>query len=114
VVVASLCHDIGKAISVPNHPEIAAAILKPYVRPEVHQMILVHQDFQGAHYYHHFGGDPKARDKHRDALSDGEWKLAAQFADDWDQTSFDPDYDTLPLEHFEPKVRAVFAAAKMF
>ena len=26
VVVASLCHDIGKAISVPNHPEIAAAI----------------------------------------------------------------------------------------
>ena len=33
VVVAALCHDIGKAISVPNHPEIAAAILKPYVRP---------------------------------------------------------------------------------
>jgi predicted HD phosphohydrolase len=29
VVVASLCHDIGKAISVPNHPAIAAAILKP-------------------------------------------------------------------------------------
>ena len=27
VVVASLCHDIGKAISVPNHPAIAAAIL---------------------------------------------------------------------------------------
>ncbi|NDE60410.1 MAG: HD domain-containing protein, partial [Acidimicrobiia bacterium] len=28
VVVAALCHDIGKAISVPNHPAIAAAILK--------------------------------------------------------------------------------------
>ena len=69
VVVASLCHDIGKAISVPGHPQIAAAILKPYVRPEVHQMILVHQDFQGAHYYHHFGGDPKAREKHRDTLT---------------------------------------------
>ncbi|MDP1820377.1 MAG: HD domain-containing protein [Acidimicrobiales bacterium] len=114
VVVASLCHDIGKAISVPGHPEIAAAILKPYVRPEVHSMILVHQDFQGAHYYHHFGGDPNARQKHRHALNDEEWTLAEQFADDWDQTSFDPDYDTLPLEHFEPKVRAVFAAAKMF
>src|SRR5919107_3487614 len=36
VVVASLCHDIGKAISVPNHPAIAASILKPYVRDEVH------------------------------------------------------------------------------
>ncbi len=114
VVVASLCHDIGKAVSVPGHPEIAAAILKPYVRPEVHKMILVHQDFQGAHYYHHFGGDPNARQTHRDELDDVEWKLAEQFADDWDQTSFDPDYDTLPLEHFEPKVRAVFSAAKMF
>jgi predicted HD phosphohydrolase len=109
VVVASLCHDIGKAVSVPNHPEIAAAILKPYVRPEVHKMILVHQDFQGRHYYHHFGGDPNARDKHRDTLSADEFELAARFADDWDQTSFDPDYDTLPLEHFEDKVRAVFA-----
>lgn len=114
VVVASLCHDIGKAVSVPNHPEIAAAILKPYVRPEVHSMILVHQDFQGRHYYGHFGGDPDARDKHRQALSEEEWRLAEQFADEWDQKAFDPDYDTLPLEHFEPKVRAVFAAAKMF
>lgn len=114
VVVASLCHDIGKAISVPNHPEIAAAILKSYVRPEVHRMILVHQDFQGAHYYHHFGGDPKAREKHRDTLSADEFELAARFADAWDQTSFDPDYDTLPLEHFEPKVRQVFASARMF
>ena len=111
VVVASLCHDIGKAVSVPGHPEIAAAILKPYVRPEVHTMIRVHQDFQGAHYYHHFGGDPEARQKHRPDLTDEEWDLAARFADEWDQTSFDPDYDTLPLEHFEPKVRQVFASA---
>src|SRR3954469_8544739 len=49
VVVASLCHDIGKAISVPNHPAIAASILKSYVRPEVTEMIRVHQDFQGRH-----------------------------------------------------------------
>ena len=111
VVVASLCHDIGKAVSVPGHPEIAAAILRPYVRPEVHEMIRVHQDFQGAHYYHHFGGDSNARETHRDELTPEEFDLAARFADDWDQTSFDPDYDTLPLEHFEDKVRAVFASA---
>jgi predicted HD phosphohydrolase len=111
VVVASLCHDIGKAVSVPNHPEIAAAILKPYVRPEVHKMILVHQDFQGAHYYHHFGGDPNAREQHRDTLSADEFELASRFADEWDQTSFDPDYDTLPLEHFEDKIRSVFGSA---
>ena len=114
VVVASLCHDIGKAVSVPGHPEIAAAILRPYVRPEVHTMILVHQDFQGRHYYGHFGGDPDAREKHRGDLTDEEWRLAEQFADEWDQKAFDPDYDTLPLEHFEPKVREVFASANMF
>jgi predicted HD phosphohydrolase len=114
VVVAALCHDIGKAISVPGHPGIAAAILQPYVRPEVHKMILVHQDFQGAHYYHHFGGDSAAREKHRDALSPEEWRLAEQFADEWDQKAFDPDYDTLPLEHFEDRVRQVFASARLF
>src|SRR3954452_17974294 len=64
VVVAALCHDIGKAISVPNHPRIAAEILRPYVRDDVYKMILVHQDFQGRHYYAHFGGDPDAREKH--------------------------------------------------
>ncbi len=64
VVFASLLHDIGKAVSVPNHPEIAAAIIKPYVRPDVYNMIRAHQDFQGRHYYHHFGGDPDARTKY--------------------------------------------------
>ena len=114
VVVASLCHDIGKAISVPNHPEIAASILKPYVRPEVHTMIRVHQDFQGRHYYAHFGGDPDAREKHRDALAPEVFTLAEQFADEWDQTAFDPDYDTLPLEHFEERVRQIFAQGRIF
>ena len=56
------CHDIGKAISVPNHPAIAAEMIRPYVRDEVYEMIRVHQDFQGRHYYAHFGGDPDARE----------------------------------------------------
>jgi predicted HD phosphohydrolase len=113
VVVASLCHDIGKAISVPNHPAIAAEILKPYVRPAVYSMILAHQDFQGRHYYAHFGGDPNAREKHRETLDAEVFELAERFADEWDQTSFDPDYPTKPLEHFEPLVREVFARPRM-
>ncbi len=111
LVVASLCHDIGKAVSVPNHPKIAAEILRPYVREEVRWAIEVHQDFQGAHYFHHLGGDPKARDKHRDHPS---YEFVARFADEWDQIAFDPDYDTLPLEHFEECVRAQFAKANLF
>ena len=113
IVVAALCHDVGKAVSVPNHPRIAAEILRPYVRDEVYKMILVHQDFQGRHYYHHFGGDPNAREQHRETLSPEEFKLAEQFADEWDQIAFDPDYDTLPLSHFEPRVRKVFGQANL-
>jgi predicted HD phosphohydrolase len=107
MVVASLCHDIGKAVSVPNHPKIAAEILKPYVRGEIYEVIRVHQDFQGRHYYHHFGGDPDARAQYEGAP----WfELAARFADEWDQIAFDPDYDTLPLSHFEARVREVFGS----
>jgi predicted HD phosphohydrolase len=108
-VVASLCHDIGKAISVPNHPVIAAEILKPYVRDEVYQVIRAHQDFQGRHYYAHFGGNPNARDQYRD---EPWYALAEQFADEWDQIAFDPNYDTLPLDHFEERVRKVFAQGR--
>jgi predicted HD phosphohydrolase len=106
VVFASLCHDIGKAISVPNHPAIAAEIIRPYVRDDVYHMIRTHQDFQGRHYYHHFGGDPTLREQFRD---EPWFELTERFADEWDQTSFDPDYDTLPLEHFEPLVRGITA-----
>jgi predicted HD phosphohydrolase len=106
VVVASLCHDIGKAVTVANHPAIAAEMLKPFVRDDVYWMIKAHQDFQGRHYYAHFGKDPDARDQY---AGQPWFALAEQFADDWDQTSFDPDYDTEPLAHFEPLVRKVFA-----
>ena len=97
----------------PNHPRIAAEILRPYVRDEVFKMILVHQDFQGRHYYHHFGGDPAAREKHRETLDRRGVRARGQFADEWDQIAFDPDYDTLPLEHFEPLAREVFATPHM-
>lgn len=109
MVVASLCHDIGKAISVPNHPRIAAEILKPYVSQEVYSVILTHQDFQGRHYYKHFGLNPDARDAYRD---EAWYEMGERFADEWDQTSFDPEYPTETLEHFEDKVRAVFSHPK--
>lgn len=109
VVVAALCHDIGKAISVPNHPAIAASILEPYVRPEVHFMIKAHQDFQGKHYYAHFGADPNKRDAFVDHPA---YALTAQFTDEWDQIAFDPNAETYTLEHFEPLVRTVFGRVK--
>jgi predicted HD phosphohydrolase len=105
MIVASLCHDIGKTISNANHPAIAAEMIRPWVSPEAYWVVKVHQDFQGLHYYARMGLDPMMRRKHQGHPA---YDLAARFADDWDQTAFDPDYDTLPLEHFEPMVREVF------
>lgn len=102
MVFAALCHDIGKVVSVVNHPAIAAEMIRPYVSDDVYHAILFHQDFQGRHYYAHFGMSTDLRDQHRDQPWYG---LAEQFADEWDQVAFDPDAETYPLEHFEPLVR---------
>ncbi len=49
----------------------------------------------------------------RDQFADESWfALCEQFTDDWDQQAFDPGYDTLPLEHFEPLIRKMTAKAK--
>ena len=109
MVFASLMHDVGKAVSVPNHGPISAEMIKPYVRDDVYQAIKNHQDFQGRHYYHHFGAPTDLREQFRD---ESWFELCEQFTDEWDQAAFDPDYDTLPLSHFEPLVRKVTAAAK--
>jgi predicted HD phosphohydrolase len=109
VVVASLCHDIGKTVSVMNHPRVAAEILRAYVGDDTFHMILSHQDFQGRHYYEYIGQDPNARAQY---VGQPWYALAEQFADDWDQTSFDPDYPTKPLSHFEPMVREIFGSLR--
>ena len=101
---------IGKAISVPNHGPISAEMIKPYVRDDVYHAIYNHQDFQGRHYYHHFGAPTDLRDRFKD---ESWFALCEQFTDEWDQAAFDPDYDTLPLEHFEPLVRKVTAQARI-
>jgi predicted HD phosphohydrolase len=111
VVVASLCHDIGKTISVLNHPRMAAEILRSYVDKDTYNMVLNHQDFQGRHYFEYIGLDPGAREKH---VGQPWYALAEQFADEWDQNSFDPDYPTKPLSHFEPMVREVFGSPQSF
>ena len=106
MIVAALCHDIGKVISIENHPAIGAEILKPYLSREAYEIVRTHQDFQGRHYYALLGLDPNARSKYQD---EPWYALACQFTDEWDQTSFDPAYDTLPLDFFEPMIDRVFS-----
>lgn len=106
MIVAALCHDIGKVISVANHPAIAAEMLRPYVTETTYHIIRTHQDFQGRHYYALMGKDANARAQY---ANEPWYALAEQFTDEWDQTAFDPAYETLPLEHFEPMLERVFS-----
>ena len=48
-VVCALLHDIGDTLGSYNHPDIAAAILKPFVSPQNLWMVEKHGIFQG--YY---------------------------------------------------------------
>ena len=46
MVLISLIHDIGKVINVPNHGQIAAEMIKPYVSEDAYHIIRTHQDFR--------------------------------------------------------------------
>jgi predicted HD phosphohydrolase len=105
MIVAALIHDVGDELAPYNHQEIAAAILRPYVRPEVTWIVQHHALFQNYYYVHHFGGDRNARDR----LRDHPWYQACKdFCANWDQNSFDPGYPSEPLSTFEPLVRRIF------
>jgi predicted HD phosphohydrolase len=105
MIAAALLHDLGDDLAPHNHAALAAEILRPYVRPEVTWIVAQHGIFQSYYYAHHYGGDRHARD----ALRGHEWFGAcADFCENWDQSSFDPDYDTLPLAYFVPLLEQVF------
>jgi len=106
LVFAALLHDIGDEIAPYNHSEMAAAIVRPYVRPEVAWIVEHHGLFQNYYYVHHLGGDRNARER----LRDHPWYAACvHFCAAWDQCSFDPDYGNESLEFFTPLVRRMLA-----
>ncbi len=106
MVVAALLHDIGDTIAPDNHSELGASVMQPYISAETHWIIKHHGLFQGYYYFHHCGGDRNARDRYR---SHPMFEATAAFCEKWDQNSFDPAYDTLPFEAFEPALRRIFA-----
>ncbi len=106
LVVCALLHDVGDLIAPDNHAEIAASILAPYISERSQWILRHHGLFQGYYYWHHIGRNRHAREPFR-----GHEHFAAteSFCARWDQVSFDPSYDTLPIEAFEPLVRRILA-----
>ena len=108
-VVAALLHDIGDTLGSFNHPDVSAAILKPFVSEEMHWIVAQHGAFQGYYYFHHLGMDRNIRDNFH---GHPHFAACAEFCEKYDQSAFDPNYDSAPLDFFEPMVMRVMARPK--
>ena len=109
MILTVLLHDIGDELAPYSHSEMAAAILRPFVSEKLYWIVKQHGLFQMYYYAHFCGGDRNARDKFRDH----EWyQDAIDFCANYDQNCFDPEYDSKPLEFFEPLLRKLVAAPK--
>ncbi|MGD9742105.1 MAG: HD domain-containing protein [Dongiaceae bacterium] len=106
MIVVALLHDIGDIISPENHSDLAAAVLQPYVSKDNHWLVRHHGIFQGYFFFHHYDLNRNERERYRGHPM---FETTAAFCEKWDQTAFDPEYDTAPLEHFEPMVRRILA-----
>jgi predicted HD phosphohydrolase len=108
-VVCALLHDIGDILLPASHAELGAAILKPYVSEQNHWMLEHHGIFQGYYFFHHIGLDRDMREEFRGHPA---FEATAQFCHLYDQNSFDPGYDSMPLEAFVPMMRRVMETPK--
>lgn len=104
-IAAALVHDLGDVLCPQNHGPYAAAILRPYVREEVCQVVAHHPIFQQHYFANRSPAQRAARERYR---NEPWYEATVEFCARWDQRSFDPAYDTLPLEHFAPVLREVF------
>jgi predicted HD phosphohydrolase len=105
-VVCALLHDIGDTLGTFNHPDIAAAILKPFVSEANHWMVQHHGIFQGHYFFHHIGLDRDMREQFR---GHEHFARTEEFCALYDNPAFDPKAETLPLSEFEPMLRRLMA-----
>jgi predicted HD phosphohydrolase len=107
--LCALLHDIGDTLGTFNHADVAAAILKPFVSEQNLWMVEKHGIFQGYYFFEHLDLDKHMREQFR---GHAWFDYTAEFCEKYDQAAFDPGYDTLPLESFEPMLRRLMARPK--
>ena len=105
-IIGALLHDIGDGLAPQNHDRMSAEVVRPYVREEVSWVVEHHGIFQMIYYAHHYGWDKNARDRFKDNIY---FKSCSDFCERWDQSCFDPNYNSEPLDTFEPIIKEVFS-----
>jgi predicted HD phosphohydrolase len=89
-----------------EYVDLAATMLQPFVSDENYWIVKHHGIFQGYYFFEYLGLDKNLRDEYKDNEN---WQACAEFCAKYDQNSFDPNYDSMSIEEFEPMVRRVFA-----
>ena len=108
-VICALLHDIGDTLGTFNHPDIAAAILKPFVSEANLWMIQHHGIFQAYNFFHHIGLNRNLRDMFK---GHPYYDQTAEFVELYDNPAFNPAGEVFPLSTFEPMVRRLIAAPR--
>ena len=105
-VVCALIHDIGDTLASFNHAEFAATMLKPFVSEKNYWIVLNHGVYTGYYWFQYLGTDRNKRDELR---SHPWWRDLEDFCLKYDCAAFDPQYESMTLEEFEPMLRRVLA-----
>jgi len=108
-VVCALLHDIGDTLGPRNHADVAGVIVEPFVSERNHWIVAKHGIFQGYYFFHYLGLD---RDMREQFHGHPHFEATEEFCRLFDQSAFDPNFKSMPLEAFEPMVGRVFAAPK--
>lgn len=104
-IVAALIHDIGDPIAPHSHGTYAASVLRPFVAERISWIVEHHPVFQMYYYAPNMGGSKHARERYRGHR----WfNDCVEFCELYDENCFDSQYESLPLETFEPMVYEVF------
>ena len=79
---------------------------RSFVSEDLHWITQHHGIFQGYNFFHYIGLN---RDMREQFKGHEHYQATADFIEKYDCPAFDPDYDSEPLEFFEPMVRRVMA-----
>jgi predicted HD phosphohydrolase len=105
-VLAALLHDLGDVLAPFTHGQVAGEIIRPFVREEVAWVVSNHGTFQMFYNKSLTTDQRNSREKFKDHSY---YHSAIDFCENWDQCSFDPDYDSKELDFFVPLVKRVFS-----
>jgi predicted HD phosphohydrolase len=104
-VVIALFHDLGFNVCPDNHGEFSATLLANYISEQNYWILRNHAAFLNYHAQTHPTADWNEREQFR---GHPYFECTAEWVARYDQTSIQSQYDTAPLDFFEPMVYRIF------